>query len=455
MTPGCPGGGQAGRVVGRSGRWCILSGVSSGVPIRLAPRGRPLPSRRDLGRSDDRRITQAGLAVAGVFLALAVAAVWLPADARLGVWLPLHLAFAGAAAQAIGAVMPFFSAALSSAPPAPPRWRVVALVLLGGGAALVATRVVPGAAPLPAAGGALSIAGVGVLAVVTFQPVRRALGRRHPVVLAAYGLGLADLAVGAGVATLQVGGYLPVLQDWAAWKPAHAWLNLLGFVALVVTGTLVHLYPTVTGTLIRDRPAVVVAVGGIGLGAPLVAAGYALHADAAARLGALAAVGGAAGLVHLAVATWRDRGTWTTDLPWHRLTTGHLSAGIAWFAVAILIAAQRTLAAGADPAGWSIAWLVAPLAVGWMTQTLIGAWSHLLPAIGPGDPERHAWQRRLLGRGAIAQLAAINAGAALLAAGVPAGSVPVAVAGAIVAAGGVALGLGKLAAAGLPRREAG
>jgi hypothetical protein len=40
--------------------------------------------------------------------------------------------------------------------------------------------------------------------------------------------------------------------------------------------------------------------------------------------------------------------------------------------------------------------------------------THLLPAIGPGDPIRHAAQRRLLGRGALGRLLALNAGALLL-----------------------------------------
>jgi hypothetical protein len=50
-------------------------------------------------------------------------------------------------------------------------------------------------------------------------------------------------------------------------------------------------------------------------------------------------------------------------------------------------------------------------------QALVGAWSHLLPSVGPGDAARHAVQRRELGRGATIRLAAWNVGAALLTVG--------------------------------------
>jgi len=48
--------------------------------------------------------------------------------------------------------------------------------------------------------------------------------------------------------------------------------------------------------------------------------------------------------------------------------------------------------------------------------------THLVPAIGPGDPAAHAAQRILLGRAATARLVAANAAIALLAVGLWPGS---------------------------------
>jgi hypothetical protein len=56
--------------------------------------------------------------VAAAFLVAAAASLTLPAGATRGLWLPLHLALAGAATTAIAAVMPFFAAAFAAAPPA-------------------------------------------------------------------------------------------------------------------------------------------------------------------------------------------------------------------------------------------------------------------------------------------------------------------------------------------------
>lgn len=80
----------------------------------------------------------------------------------------------------------------------------------------------------------------------------------------------------------------------------------------------------------------------------------------------------------------------------------------------MLLAAARILWLGAVPAAWSLDSIAAPLAVGWVVQVLIGAWSQLLPAIGPGDFAAHARQRTSLGRAATGRLVALNIGVALV-----------------------------------------
>jgi nitrite reductase (NO-forming) len=415
------------------------------APLALDGRGSDRRSRAArLDRNADRRITLLGLVVAAGFLVVALLAAAGSAGTASGSWSALHLVLAGAAATAITAVMPFFSAALVAAPPARPGVRLTALALVAVGAVLVAGRAVEASSSLPAVGGVLFVAGMAALAWATFAPLRAGLGTSRPLVTAAYAVAIADVTVGASLATLFVAGWLPVVAHWAALKPAHAWLNLLGFVSLVIAGTLLHLLPTVLGGRILPRRSAVVAVGGLAAAAPLVAGGYWLSggpgpaADLAARAGALAALVGAGALAWHAVAVHRARGRWTTDPGWHRMASLGLEAAIAWFAVAVAIAAVPVLRLGAAPGAWRIDTLLAPLAVGWVTQALVAAWTHLLPAIGPGGPAEHARQRAILGRLATPRLVMLNAGTALLAVGLP-GSLAVAGAASALAAAGFAV----------------
>jgi nitrite reductase (NO-forming) len=209
-------------------------------------------------------------------------------------------------------------------------------------------------------------------------------------------------------------GVQPIVEGWALLKPAHAWLNVFGFLSLVIAATLIHLAPTVAGTRIAPRRIAVVALAGLAMGAPLVALGLALEDDRVARIGALAELLGAIMLMAHAIGIWHDRGTWTTDPGWHRLTSWSLLAAPAWFLVAVTLASGRILWFGAVPAAWSLGGIAAPLAVGWVVQVLIGAWSHLLPSIGPGDMAAHADQRAGLGRAATGRVIALNLGVALV-----------------------------------------
>ncbi len=371
-----------------------------------------------IARSGDRRIAFGGLAVAAGYLALAAASLLLPPAIRLGTWLPAHLALAGAATTAIAALLPFFTAALVVAPPARPAVRIggIALVAVGAFAAMVVYGHAAGQAVPAALAGGTFLAGLGLVAIAAFGPLRGALGPRRPFVERAYALALANVAVGATIATLFVGGDLAVGTAWSALKPAHAWLNLIGFAGLVMLATLLHLAPTVVGARIRSRASGRLAVVGLALGAPVVAAGYITELDLMARAGAIAILAGALGAAAHGAAVQFDagRGRWTTDAGWHRLASGALFAGQAWFGLGLAVAAARVLIFGAGPAGWSLPIIVGPLVIGGVVQILIGAMTHLLPTIGPGDPVRHAAQRRLLGRWATVRLVVINVGAALV-----------------------------------------
>jgi nitrite reductase (NO-forming) len=379
------------------------------------------PPRRGPDRRVDRQITYAGLMVAMGFLIAALASLAVPPAARLGSWLPLHLVLAGAVGTAIAAMVPFFLAALSVAPPAHAWLRIGSLVLVAGGATAGVVGRLPAAVDaegLAAAGAVAYVGGIAAVGLAALLPLRRASGTRRPLTELAYLVALLDVIAGVSLVAMFLAGDAGVTGHWASLKVAHGWLNVLGFVTLVVAGTLVHFAPTVLGARIRRRRSGVTAVLLLAAAAPVVAIGYAAGPDGAAgmlvRLGAVAAVAGAGALVLHGLQARRDRAGWTTDLDWHRFTGGSLLIAPAWLLVGSVIAAAGILEHGADPRGWRLERIEAPLVLGFVLQVLLGSMAHLLPAIGPGTPEAHAAQRRSLGRGASARLGAWNAGVAVL-----------------------------------------
>lgn len=347
---------------------------------------------------------------------------------RRGIWLPLHLVLAGAASTAIAAVMPFFAAAFAAAPPADPRLRVAAVAFVAAGAVGVSAGVTGAVTPLAVGGGLAFVSGALLTGAAATRPVYRGLGPGRGLVSSAYLVAVIDVAVGATLATLYLASWEPLVTGWPGGRVAHAWLNAIGFVSLVITATLLHFFPTVVGSRIQDRLDARLAVLGLGAGVPAVALGAIVDAPLTAAVGAAALVLGAAGLSSYAAAIWRSRGRWTTDQGWHRFAIGGLLSAIAWFDIVVIVAAGRTIAFGPVD-GWSAVAVAAPLAVGWVGLAIVASATHLLPSVGPGDPPAHARQRRLLGRGATVRLVAANAGAALLAIGLPLPSAPLAAAG--------------------------
>ena len=311
-------------------------------------------------------------------------------------------------------MLPFFVAALAVAPPARPLLHGGAIALVAAGAALAAfgRAFVGGAAnPVAAAGAALYVVGMAAVGLSAALPLRRAAGARRPATELAYAVGLVNVAVGASLAGLYVAGWPAVVAGWPGLRVAHAWLNAFGFVGLVVAGTLIHFAPTVFGSRIRRRRAGWLAVAALAAGPPLVALGHALTDDTLVarrrahrrprrrrpRRPRRPGVSRPCGLDDAI-----RRGTASPP--------GRCSLAPAWLLVALLLAATRALPGGADPAAWRLDDVLAPLVAGFVVQVLLGALAHLVPAIGPGSPERHAAERRTLGREATLRLIAWNAG---------------------------------------------
>jgi nitrite reductase (NO-forming) len=407
----------------------------AGGTIRLDSRR---TRRTAVDRRADRLVAVVAMAIALAFLCAAVVAAFLPTSLRVGSWLPLHLALAGGASTAIVGVMPFFSAAFATTQPVDARLRWASLLAVTVGALVLPAGYVTGDFALAALGGGLFIVGMLVTAYATVVPVRRPLARSGGVVTLGYTISLLMVASGALLASLFLAGVPAVVGAWGGLRPAHAWLNLVGFVSLVIATTLLHFFPTVIGARIQDVRSAYLTVLGLAAGTALVAVGFAARSDWLVRAGAGAVLVGALALAVYAWQTWRTKSAWSGDEGWHRFAMGGLLSAIAWFEVGALTATVRLLAAGADPAAASADVLIGPLVPGWVGLAVLASATHLVPAIGPGDPAAHTRQRVLLGHLGGTRLLVADAGIASLALGIPASLHGLVVAGMLLA--GLSLG---------------
>ncbi len=394
--------------------------------------GGPRSGRGAVDRRADRLVAATSIVVALGYLGAATMALFLPSAQRLGMWLPLHLAMAGAASTAIAGVMPFFTAAFATAQPVDARLRWSAIVAVALGAALLSIGLVGNVPVLAVSGGITYVVGIALTAVSTFAPLAGGLGPRGGVVALGYGAALAMVGLGALLAILYVAGWPPVTSAWAYLKPAHAWLNLIGFVSLVIATTLLHFFPTVIGARMQRSRTAHATIYGLAVGAAAIAAGFALRSGTLARFGAIATFVGAVALAVYAREVWKTRAHWTGDEGWHRFAIGGLISAIAWFEFGLLIATGRVLLVGIDPEATPSGPLVAPLVVGWAGLAVLASATHLVPAIGPGGPVAHTRQRRLLGRASAIRLLTANCGVAALALAIAWGLDALAVVGAVL-----------------------
>jgi nitrite reductase (NO-forming) len=380
----------------------------------------PMPERQSAApassRLNERVVLQIGVALAASFLILSIVAGVLPLAGLHG-WTAIHLALAGATTVAIGTFMPHFGVTLAGTRPVAARLRLAGVLLLAVGMLGVALGRPFFGNHLAAGSGVLVLIGLGVTAWATYAPMRSGLVRRHPIVQLTYGVALADLTVGASLAILFLLGLGPITSHWVALKPAHAWLNVFGFVSLTIAGTLIYLYPTMLGTRIRPHPTMVVAVLGLMIGPPIVALGAALELSWLAVAGGSVALAGAVGLFGYGIEIWRRRGTFAFDLAWHALTARHALAGMAWLVAALATAVVGLVRDGVAVPGWGIGLLAVPVIGGWALQVLVAAWGHLLPAVGPGSMTVKARQRDLLSRWGLTRVVAWNVGLVVLWAG--------------------------------------
>lgn len=389
--------------------------------------GLPAASTASRPRLTERHVLALSLAVSATFVVAAAVAAVATVLGGGGTWAPLHLALAGAATVAIGAFMPHFAVTLAGTRPSPAPQRLATQVGLALGSIGVVGGVLARMPVVSSIGTALVVLGLAGVAAHTFAPLREPLARRHPVVAAAYGVALLELATGVALGGLGAAGVPVILEAWAALRPAHAWLTLFGAISLTIFATLVYLAPTVLGARIRPGWGLMLAVTGIGIGPIVAAVGFAAGIWGLVLAGMLTTVAGAVGQVQYVLDCRRRRGPYTSEHDWRSVAVGHLLAGPVWFGAAA-VAATGDLLLGRPLAGWPLGLLAVPLVAGWMLQELVGSWTHLVPSVTPGDPTIHARQRRLLAIAARTRLVGWNLGLGLLwiglALGVPALAIP-------------------------------
>jgi nitrite reductase (NO-forming) len=325
-----------------------------------------------------RSITALYQTTARAWLTAAALSLLLPPTARAGLWLPLHLALAGAIASAISGAMQNFVLALTATPPPGERLVLAQFALVTAGAASIAIGVPSSTAWLTAAGGTAFVAAMAILGWMLLRSWRRSLTRRHRLPIAAYGAAVAFVLLGGTFGAL-IGGQIASAELYVRLRHAHMTVNVLGFASLTVVGTLITLLPTVLRVRMpRWRGGIVLAA--LVAGVALQAFGWLSTWDGAVAAGGISFAAGALGVVWLVTSVLRVERSWA--IPGAGV---HLIAGVGWFVAGSLGLAGALFDGSAGFDRFRPYFLLAFVA-GFLIQVLLGAWAYLLPMQRPGHP---------------------------------------------------------------------
>ena len=345
---------------------------------------------------------------ARAWLTAAGLSLLLPASARLGWWLPLHLTLAGAISAAISGAMQNFALTLTSTPAPPIAVVVVQFALVNAGVALLAVGYPAELGAMVVLGGASFVGAMVLLGWVVWRAWRIALNKRHPLPLAMYGAAIAAVLAGGTLGAIVGSRTLHDPTVWLGLRQAHLTLNVLGWVSLTIAGTLITLLPTVLRVRMPSWHGTTSAALLAG-GSATIAIGLGVRLAPVAAVGGFAYALGALGVAWLAARAMSTPRTWPVAI-----TAKHFVFGVAWFVVGS-VALALAVARGLDAfAAFRAPYLVAFVG-GWAVQVLLGAWLYLLPMARPGHPDERRRQLTVTELGGRLQLVALNAGLALMA----------------------------------------
>lgn len=330
---------------------------------------------------------------------------WLP----MARWLAIHLLLLGAVSHSILVWSKYFADALlhTSSDAADRVRQTRRLVLLNGGVVVVAVGIAVTLWVLVVVGAVAVVAAVTWHGVSLATAARGSLSARFSSTVRYYLAAASLLPVGVALGVAIARG---VAVPWhARLVIAHAALNLLGWIGLTVTGTLVTLWPTMLRTRIvegaeqaarRALPVLLVAlavtVTGTVLGWRYVAGG-----------GLALYIAGLVVLLKPFALTARRK-------PPSTYAAFSVLGAVAWF-VGSLVAAATTLVTAETwaAAGVRFGSLVPALVVGFALQVLLGALSYLLPVVFGGGPAAVRASNRELDRGGALRATVINLGLAV------------------------------------------
>lgn len=354
-------------------------------------------------------------ALVAAWLVAAVVATLVHRQVAASGWLMVHLLLLGAASTAILVWSQHFADTLLRRPaPGGRRGQVARLAAHTVGAVLVVTGVLAVRWPLTVAGGVLVAAGALGQTVVIVRQSRGALPSRFGPLVRYYVAAGAVLPLGViagvllarGTAGDELHGRLSV---------AHLTLTLLGWVGLTVLGTLLVLWPTVLHAHIEPQDATAgaralpFALAGIALVALAALTGLRLLVGLGAAVVAVAVV-----LVVLMMVRQARTSPPRTYAGW---TVG---AATAWLLVDVVaFGALVVLAPDWASAAERVHVLVAPFAVGFVAQVLLGSLSYLMPVVLGGGPAVSRRTSAELDRGAVVRVVLVNGGLVLFVAPVP------------------------------------
>ncbi len=324
-----------------------------------------------------------------------------------------------------------------TATPMPPAWVVrLQFGLLTAGAALIAVGVPRDLDATVATGGAAFTGSMLLLGTMVQRAWARSLNKRHGLPLAAYGLAIASILVGAVLGAF-LGSHVLGASSYLTVKRIHMTINVLGFASLTVVGTLVTLLPTVLRVRMPAWPGRSI-VASLAAGIAAQSVGWAIGWDVLLWIGGGLYVAGAVGVATMAVSVARTERRWSVP------TAGfHMMAAVAWFVVGAAALAW-VLPGGAASFDRFLDVFLLAFVGGWLVQVLLGAWAYLLPTMMPGDPQLRRRRLAVFELGGRSTVLVLNAGIALMVAHV-AGALGSAAweVGLVLALGGAAVALAK------------
>ncbi|MFE7604418.1 multicopper oxidase domain-containing protein [Brachybacterium paraconglomeratum] len=350
----------------------------------------------------------------GWMLALVVVVLvhqWLP-QAR---WLMVHMVTLGLITTSIMVWGQHFAEALLKTrlgEESRPR-QLARLRLLTAGVVVTISGMLPGWPWLVVLGALAVSAALLWYAAALGAQIRAALAPRFAFTVRAYV---------AAACLLPVGALLGAVMAFSPGEPwqgrlmlAHQIVNVLGFVGLTVTGTLLTLWPTVLRTRIELAAATRAAGGLLGMFLAVLGAvagaliGSTLLGCAAllAYLGSFAWV--AATLVRVAVRGVRQE----RRVPLAPFPILSIAAGTGWFALTtagLLVMWWRSADAqmASSLVAADVQQLTVPFVAGFLLQVLLGAMSHLLPVTLGGGPRATTAALAVMSRGAVLRVVAYN-----------------------------------------------